>query len=240
MKRQLAQSLLKRLLPQAHRRERVRNWLSAELTLETVKGICINNNIDIKVIYDVGASNGSWSLEVQREFKNSKFVLFEANQNYRAALDDTGFCHFPYLLAEKTEQRLFYGADDHGDSLYRDKSKKYQQISAQPMQAYALDDVISDHSLEIPDFLKIDTQGSEIEILKGAKRTLEGVSFLYLECPILNCNEGAPNILEYLEVASSNNFVPVQIGEIHRTNNDYLVQIDILFANSSLMASTPY
>ena len=103
-----------------------------------------------------------------------------------------------------------------------------------------MDDVIRDNRLPIPSLLKIDTQGSEVEILQGAKEALKKIDFIYLECPIFRTNKGAPDINEYLQVASSHNFIPIQIGELHRTKNNYLVQIDILFAKSHLVSPSPY
>ena len=166
--------------------------------------------------------------------------MFEANTNYREDLDNSGFEYFSYVLAHKTEERLFWKGDGHGDSLYQDKSEKYQNIAPIRVQAHTLDDVIRTNKLPIPNLLKIDTQGSEIEILLGAKEVLEQINFLYLECPVFNYNEGSPDISEYLQVTSAYGFIPVQIGEIHTTANDYLVQIDILFAKSNLVAPNPY
>lgn len=240
MKRQIVQAIIKNFLPQSDRRENIRNWLSSDLTFDTVSRICEINNIKIKTIFDVGASDGSWSISMQKKFKKSQFILFEANKNYCEKLDNSGFKYFSYVLAQTTQERLFWAADGHGDSLYQDKSEKYQKITPSRVHAHALDDVICDNKLPIPNLLKIDTQGSEIEILLGAKKSLGTVDFLYLECPIFNYNEGAPNILEYLRATSEYDFIPIQIGEIHRTANDYLVQVDILFAKSNLIAANPY
>ncbi len=240
MKRQIVQTIIKKFLPQSHRRENIRNWLCSDLTFDTVYKICKNNNINIKTIFDVGASDGSWSVAAQKKFKKSKFVLFEANTNYRKDLDNSGFEYFSYVLAQKTQERLFWKADGHGDSLYQDKSEKYKNIVPISVQAHALDDVIRENSIPIPDLLKIDTQGSEIEILLGAKGVLDEINFLYLECPIFNYNEGSPDISEYLRVTPAYNFIPCQIGEIHRTATNYLLQLDILFVKSNLIATNAY
>ena len=240
MKRTLIQCILMKFLPQAHRQENVRNWLSSELTFKTIRKICEKNNISIETVYDIGASDGSWSRNAAKQFSRANFILFEANPNYAKELEKTGFQSFQCILAKETAQRLFYSANGHGDSLYRDNSPKYQAITPNAVQAYALDDVVRDNILPIPNLIKIDTQGSEVEILTGGAKLLNGVNFLYLECPLFNCNEGAPSIIKYLELASEHGFKPVQIGEIHRTRNQYLVQIDILFAKTELIPSTPY
>lgn len=240
MKRQLAKYVVNKLLSQSDRREYFRNLLSSDLMIDTINQICQKNNLKFETVFDVGASDGGWSIALNKHFKKSQFILFEANTNYRKALDRSKFQYFSYVLAQKTEERLFWQANDHGDSLYQDNSTKYQKIEPIRIQAHALDDVISENGLPIPNLLKIDTQGSEVEILQGAKEALKKIDFIYLECPIYVTNKGAPNISEYLQVASSYNFIPIQIGEIHRTKNNYLVQIDILFAKSHLIGPVPY
>lgn len=76
MKRQIVQAIIKNFLPQSDRRENIRNWLSSDLTFDTVSRICEINNIKIKTIFDVGASDGSWSISMQKKFKKSQFILF--------------------------------------------------------------------------------------------------------------------------------------------------------------------
>jgi len=79
----------------------------------------------------------------------------------------------------------------------------------------------------------VNTQGSEIAILQGAQQTLQGVSLLYLELPILRYNKGAPTFTEYIEYLSSISFLPVALFEIHSLNGA-LVQVDILFMSQEL------
>ena len=89
---------------------------------------------------------------------------------------------------------------------------------------------IKQKKLPPPDFMKIDTQGSEIDILKGCGKYLKKVKLLYLECPVININQGARDISEYLTFTKKAGFIPLDICEKHIHNN-ILLQIDILFVN---------
>ena len=66
------------------------------------------------------------------------------------------------------------------------------------VQTHTLDKVIRENKLPIPNLLKIDTQGYEVEIPLGAKEVLDQVNFLHLECPIYKYNERSPDISEFL------------------------------------------
>ena len=91
-----------------------------------------------------------------------------------------------------------------------------------------------DFFLPFPDFLKIDTQGSEIDILKGSNKTISQCTLIYLECPILEYNLNAPNFHEYITFMNSIDYVPIDICELHKIDN-VLIQIDILFIKKKIL-----
>ena len=97
-----------------------------------------------------------------------------------------------------------------------------------------LDNIVKKEKLPKPNFVKIDTQGSEIDILKGGKKTISNCSVVYLECPIINYNLGAPNLDEYIKYLNSVDFVPYDICEVHYSDK-VLIQVDILFIKKSIL-----
>jgi len=97
-----------------------------------------------------------------------------------------------------------------------------------------LDEIVKKKNLPFPDFLKIDTQGSELDILKGSQKSISKCSLIYLECPIIEYNLGAPNLNDYIKYLNSINFVPYDLCEVHKIDN-ILIQIDILFIKKSTL-----
>ena len=82
-------------------------------------------------------------------------------------------------------------------------------------------------------FIKIDCQGSEIPILKGATTILSKTDFILLEIPLFGVyNEGVPNFLEHIKFMDSIGFVPYDILEHHYINN-FNMQVDMLFINKT-------
>ena len=65
---------------------------------------------------------------------------------------------------------------------------------------------------KIPQLIKIDTQGSELDIVRGASDFIDKVYFLYPECPLTKYNEGSPSFEEYIDFLKSNGFVPSGSG----------------------------
>ena len=87
---------------------------------------------------------------------------------------------------------------------------------------------------QTPDFLKLDVQGYELEILKGAPWLLEHLQFILCEVSLLEINKGCPLITEVLGFMDENGFIPYDICSfIRRPLDRALWQTDILFIKKS-------
>jgi hypothetical protein len=120
----------------------------------------------------------------------------------------------------------FYNGTNTGDSYYKETTVVYNQKPIQ-LECKTLDDFVKEYNLPIPNFIKIDTQGSELDILAGAS-FLDQVDLIYTELPIVCYNKGAPNLQDYLEFFKQHRFVPIEVFEKHYADN-ILIQMDIMF-----------
>jgi len=69
-----------------------------------------------------------------------------------------------------------------------------------------LDELIDKHNLPIPDFIKLDTQGSELDILKGATKIVGKTPLIFTEMPIIEYNKGAPKFSEYMDFFKAHDY----------------------------------
>ena len=165
----------------------------------------------LKTAYDIGACHGDFSKEFRSHFQSTEVILFEANPAYRPVLMNSGFKFFNVALSNPGRDYVdFYNGTDTGDSYYKETTKHYDFKNSIRLPCKTLDSVIKENNLPIPNFIKIDTQGSELDILIGAESILDSVDFVYTECPIVRYNEGAPNIADYLDFFRCKNFIPVE------------------------------
>jgi FkbM family methyltransferase len=192
----------------------------------------INKVHPINVIYDIGASNGNWSRNIkQNVLPEANMYLFEANSIHIADLLRTGFSVFVGTALSKPgvkEVTFYTGGTTTGDSYYKENTKWYNDAQSFTLPCKTLDEVVVEQGIPRPDFIKMDTQGSEVDILDGATITLQTAKLVYLECPIIPYNIGAPSIGEYIEKMRVNSFVPIGVFEVHMGENT-LLQIDIMF-----------
>jgi FkbM family methyltransferase len=190
--------------------------------------------INLENVFDIGACQGQWSFTIKKNaLPKSKFFLFEANPAYADALIKTGFPHSCGVALSNSGRATveFFNGTNTGDSYYKETTKYYDNQSTIELPCTTLDQIVA-AGVPIPNFIKIDTQGSELDILSGAS-FLDRVDMIYTECPIICYNKGAPNIQDYIDFFKNRNFVPVDILEIHRSEG-ILIQIDIMFVRHDI------
>jgi FkbM family methyltransferase len=190
----------------------------------------IKDKVSIDVVYDIGAWKGQWSKSLQDNcFPNARYFLFEANPAYKDDLAALGFTSFNTVLSNPGREYVeFFNGTNTGDSYYKENTGWYDQQSSIKLPCTTLDYAIKQFNLPAPNFIKIDTQGSELDILSGAESIIDKVDLIYTECPIIQYNAGSPNISAYLDYFKSKNFIPLDIFEVHNME-DTLLQVDIMF-----------
>lgn len=142
-----------------------------------------------EVLYDIGANVGTFSL-VAAKHCQARVIAFEPGYSSFARLCDNiqlnGCQHMivpvPIPLADDSGVFGFkYRSLDPGQSRHKLKLDAWQFRGPtpgalryeQPVLAMTLDDVISTFQLPEPHHLKIDVDGAEDRVLKGARRTLK-------------------------------------------------------------------
>jgi FkbM family methyltransferase len=186
--------------------------------------------LEINTVYDVGAWTGGWSRDMKHSvLPSSDFILFEGNPERAEQMKSTGFTCFGTVLSKPgTDSVNYYSSAGTGDSYYRENTENYDNIAPIQLPCTTIDLIVKKYNLPVPNFIKIDTQGSELDILSGAESILDKVDIIYTECPIVPYNIGSPNIQDYLNFFKEHDFIPLDLLETHTFENT-LVQVDIMF-----------
>lgn len=194
----------------------------------------IIEKLEIKTVFDVGANQGNWSKGAKHLLPEAKFYLFEASYYYKERLEKTGFDFFIDLLSDEVGKELdFYDSTASGESYYKENTIWNVDYTPIKKISNTLDNIASVNNIPHPEFIKLDTQGSELDILKGAADIMKNVKVILTEMPIMKYNEGAPNIHEYLEYFDQMGFYPMNVEQTHFIDK-LLVQIDIIFLRKEL------
>ena len=132
---------------------------------------------------DVGANVGDYSMElIKAGLIGNLFLVDPLEKNLLTAkkkLIDVNFTNFElmqFALSDSTGQQIFYTNLDNNlsghDSLYEMSSIGYtEKVRSTEVEVRRLDDVVSFSRKKIH-FLKIDVEGNELNVLKGAEDLL--------------------------------------------------------------------
>lgn len=182
-------------------------------------------------ILDIGAYHGKWTDEMSSIFTDSTFHLFEAI-NYPELAEFNNVHNV--LLNDKKECVNWYQMKNTGDSMFKENSKCFDNCEVIQRESIDLDTYISNNNL-LQDskniFIKIDCQGAEIPILKGATSILDRTDFILLEVPLFGqYNAGVPSFSEHILFMESIGFVIYDVVECHFING-FNMQVDVVFIN---------
>lgn len=188
------------------------------------------NGLKFDVVYDIGACSGNFSRWLKNSIlSESKYYLFEANISYLPTLIDPGFNSYIATLSNEDGKEVdFWVGLNTGDSYYKETTTIYDNKEVKKVKCTTLDKMIQEKNLPIPNFVKIDTQGSELDILSASKSFMGKSEMILCECPIIEYNKGAPKMSEYLDFFKSYDYIPVEVTQVHRAE-DTILQIDLLF-----------
>ena len=188
--------------------------------------------IPLNTVWDIGAHTGQWTSRISgfAFMRKSNFVMFEANSIHKSRLASVGVPYFIGLLGAANGYKDFYSIGGTGDSTYKEKTKYYEQAQPNSLPVSTLDFLATHNSLMPPDLIKIDVQGSEIDVFMGALNSLKTCKAIQCEVSLVEYNSGAPDISDVIDFLQEVGFVPYSIIEGHWVEK-CLTQLDILFVS---------
>lgn len=169
------------------------NLLSVIQTL-TFKGY----NIDC--VFDIGANKGTWTAQYEPKLPNANFFLFEANPKHQRPRNLAAkHKWFNNVLSSPDIKEVdFYSIVGTGDSYYKEQTHHYNECDPLKLTTITLDEMVKEHSLPFPQLIKLDTQGSELDIMLGAEPIIKQTDIIIIEMAILPYNQGAPTFDDYI------------------------------------------
>lgn len=172
----------------------------------------------IKVV-DVGASNGEWMLNLKKYIKNiDTYFAFEPDLRESVKLmglkgEIRDFRVFTHGVGLKNEQKSFNFMDSSSMNSFLELGNEGwgYKIKSEVIQIKSLDEVLGEtQGMNIDfDLLKIDTQGFDFEVLKGANLLLKNQSFNVIICEVnfQNLYQQTFNFGELIDYMKSHNYV---------------------------------
>lgn len=184
-------------------------------------------------ILDIGAYHGTWTESMMNIYPECKYYLFEPieyEELMTRGVMNPNLTIFNVVLNEKAEEVDWFQMRNTGDSMFCEQTRHFSNCEVFKRETIDLDSIMCNSIQDCSRiFIKIDCQGAEIPILKGAKAVLTKTDFVVLEMPLFGqYNKGVGTFLEHIAFMDSIGFVPYDIVDNHYING-FNMQIDMIF-----------
>jgi FkbM family methyltransferase len=160
-----------------------------------------------KVIYDIGSCVMHWTKIVKELWPNAEIICFEAFNILKFLYEENNVKHFMSVLSDKDDEEIkFYVNYDFitGNSYYKENNEYfYNENNYIIEKTITLDTLVKNNNIPYPDFIKIDVQGCEIDILNGGLNIINHAKRMIIELQTENYNKGAPKAHESLPYIES-------------------------------------
>lgn len=161
-----------------------------------------SQGVNPQVIFDIGSCVLHWYNEASQVWPQAKYHLLEAMDSVEFLYQAKGLPYHLGVLSNSDRRTVtFWQNDTHpgGNSYYRENQvynpevdQYFNNSHKRTLSARTVDSIILEKQWPWPDFVKMDVQGCEQDVLQGMTLALPHVQHLILELQSVEYNTGAP------------------------------------------------
>lgn len=173
-------------------------------------------------IVDVGANHGTWTREALRYFPKAYYTLLEPQnwlkKSFQDILDNNSKVQFyPFGAGEKegSFQFTIVDRDDSCSFRYSQEEAKAAGFEQIEIPVVTLNSLLSNSDVPVPDIIKIDAEGLDIQVLKGASDFFGKTEIFMVEAGVVN-KSFDNSFLKLINFMDENNYRLFEITDINR------------------------
>jgi FkbM family methyltransferase len=198
--------------------------------------------LKVGTIFDLGAHKGAWTKMAKSIFPQASICMFEPQIEMKVHLENIVNTYSDVRLIQKgvgskTENLVFTIWDDFAGSSFLPKPNDnlLQSGKQRKIEIVTLDGILENAEIQVPDIVKLDIQGFELEALKGGTRLFGKTEVFILEVALYPFEDmpGIPTFIEVVNFMFDRGYVVYDFGGFLRRPYDNSVgQCDICFVRS--------
>ena len=218
-------------------KDQIRKYLKRKLELPEIPLALerlANMNFEPTHIFDVGAYKGEFANCCLDIWSNTKVSCFEALEDKIIQLKNLSESNsqiqvFPTLVGAENKEAIALHEAETASSVLVEHITQDFPIKYYPM--VTLDSIVQEYCENCPpDFLKLDVQGYELEVLKGAEKSLPQIQVILAEVNFLDIHQNVPLLSDVVTWLNERDWVAYDIcGLTRRPLDRGLWQADFIF-----------
>jgi FkbM family methyltransferase len=198
--------------------------------------------VEPATVLDVGANRGQFALVAAHRWPSARLICFEPLPAAAERLTEVltavpaAEIHTLALTDAPGEAELHVARADDSSSLFPIGARQVatfpgtDEVGVIAVRTARLDDELDITALDRPVLLKIDVQGGELLLLRGATASLDHVDAVLVECSFVEFYEGQPLAKQVVDFLAGHGLVLFGTGIPTTDRNGSVVQIDLVFA----------
>lgn len=211
-----------------------------ELLFERVNEMSILKSLldeqEINCVLDVGANRGQFAQELRGIGYRGQIISFEPLRSEFAKMseifkDDPKWTGFNIALGSENGEVEIKIPNMTVFSSFLDQTNEAKKVETEIVTVRRLDEVMTEiegrfSSLRM--FLKMDTQGFDLEVFRGAGERINEMLGLQSEVSVNPIYKGMPHYLESLGVYEAAGLELINLSIVNRTKNGGIVEFNAL------------
>lgn len=220
-------------------------------TLRTIKDELLPNfyfilnkiNFKPKHIVDVGANHGSWTREALNYFPDAYYTLVEPQHWLKESFKDIleknpKVKFFPVGAGEKSGSFKFTIVDRDDSCTFRISEEEAEKFGHKQVELpiLTLNEIIEKSFDVVPDIIKIDAEGLDLEVLKGASSFFGKTEIFMVEAGIVNkyFNNSFLNVINYMDAQGYRLFEVTDLNRPYSAPVLWLVELVFIKKNGRI------
>jgi len=196
------------------------------------------NEHNITRILDIGANTGEWAEQVRGN--NRQTLSIEANPYCECFLKDKNLNYKICCLSDTIKTVKFYINPlfliSTGSSYYKENTIHFTENDFIEIQTNTLDALLENHT-ETFEYIKLDTQGTEFDIISGGINTIMACKYIQVETANIDYNIKSPHKKEIDILLCRLGFEQILKIEEHY-HEGILGHEDFIYQNKKLLGNT--
>jgi FkbM family methyltransferase len=192
-----------------------------------------HNGFRPQQVFDVGAYQGDFARLCLNVWPDARVVAFEVLEHKveelrRMSASGLRIEVVTCLLGATSCEAVPFHEMETASSVLEEHIPQDAPVTNRSMRT--VDEIVSELRLSPPDFLKLDVQGYELEVLKGAEDTLDRLKVILAEVNFLDIHRGVPLVADVVAWLKERDWVVYDIcGITRRPLDSALWQADFIF-----------